>query len=77
MALVKKVTQHGNSAGVIFDRAVLRQVGWEVGTEVEIRVDKGERVILTRHQYASDEAVKESADRMVKRHRKSLERLGR
>ena len=76
MALVKKVTKHGNSAGVIFDQPILRQVGWEVGTEVEIRVDK-QRVILIRHAYASDEDVNASADRMIKRHRKSLERLGR
>ncbi len=76
MALVKKVTRHGNSAGVIFDQPIMKQMGWEIGTEVEIRIEDG-RMILTRHEYASDADVRASANRMVHRHRKSLERLGK
>lgn len=76
MPLVKKITKHGNSAGVILDQPILKQVGWEIGTELEIRID-GHQMILTRHQYASDEDVKASAERMFKRHAKSLERLAK
>jgi antitoxin component of MazEF toxin-antitoxin module len=63
MALTKRLSRVGNSAGVTLDRPILRQVGWEIGTEIEFKV-KGDRLILR------------SARRMIKRHRKSLEKLG-
>lgn len=76
MPLVKKVMKHGNSSGVILDQPVLKQVGWENGTEVEVRVD-GESIVLTRHRYASDTDVAAAAGRMFARHRKSLEKLAK
>jgi antitoxin component of MazEF toxin-antitoxin module len=76
MALVKRFTRHGNSAGLIFDQPIMKQMGWDVGSEVEIRV-QDEKLILTSHRYADDNAVKEATKRMIKRHRKSLERLSR
>lgn len=76
MPLVKKVTRYGNSAGMIFDQPILKQMGWDVGTEVEIRV-QDDQMILTRHHYANNEEVQASTQRMVKQHRKSLERLSR
>ena len=47
MALVKTITKHGNSAGIILERTILRMLGWEVGAEVEIRVS-GDSIVLTR-----------------------------
>lgn len=38
--------KHGNSSGVILDQPVLKQVGWENGTEVEVRVE-GASIVLT------------------------------
>ena len=37
MALVKAITKHGNSAGIILQQTILKIIGWEVGTEVEIQ----------------------------------------
>ena len=48
MALVKAITKHGNSAGIILEQTILKMLGWEVGTEVEIRVS-GESLVLARH----------------------------
>ena len=76
MPLVKRVTRHGNSSGVILDQPILKQVGWEMGTEVELRVE-GETIILTRHRYAADSEFDAAADRVFKRHAKSLERLAK
>ena len=76
MPLVKKVTKHGNSSGVILDQPILTQVGWETGTEVEVRVE-GLTIILTRHRNASDLEFEAAADRVFKRHAKSLERLAK
>ncbi len=76
MPLVKKVTKHGNSSGVILDQPILKQVGWDTGTEVELRVE-GESIILTRHRHASDAEFGAAADRVFTRHGKSLERLAK
>ena len=77
MPLVKGIRKQGNSAGVILDPPILKQVGWEIGTEVEVHVLDGEKVLLTRHRYATDDEVTASADRMFNKHRKSLERLAK
>ena len=76
MPLVKKVTRHGNSSGVILDQPILKQVGWDAGTEVELRVE-GESIILTRHRRASDAEFGTAADGVFTRHAKSLERLAK
>ncbi len=76
MPLTKRLSRVGNSAGLTFDQPILKQVGWDIGTEVEIRVD-GEQLVLTRHRHASPEDVSGSAQRMISRHAKSLDKLGR
>lgn len=76
MPLVKRVTRHGNSSGVILDQPILKQVGWDTGTEVELRVE-GETIVLTRHRHAADAEFDAAADRVFKRHAKSLERLAK
>jgi antitoxin component of MazEF toxin-antitoxin module len=74
MALVKRVTRVGNSAGLTIDQAVMKQMGWEIGTEVEFRVD-GEQLILSPHRYATDEEAEAAGDRVVREHGKLLKRL--
>ena len=76
MALTKRLSRVGNSAGLTFDQPILKQVGWEIGTEVEIKV-KGEQLILTPRRFASPIEVAQSAARMAAKHRKSLDKLGR
>jgi antitoxin component of MazEF toxin-antitoxin module len=76
MALTKRLSRVGNSAGLTFDQPILKQVGWEIGTTVEIKVD-GEQLILKPHRFAEPEEVRESAKRMIARHGKSLDKLGR
>lgn len=65
MPLVKKVTRHGNSSGVILDESILQQVGSEPGTEVKVEGDADAREFDA------------AADRVFKRHAKSLERLAK
>ena len=48
MPLVKPITKHGNSAGIILEQTILKLLGWEVGTEVEIQVTD-DSIVLTRH----------------------------
>lgn len=54
MALIKRVRPVGNAAGVIFDRPVLKQAGWDVGTEVRLEVREG-RIVLTRYTAPHEE----------------------
>ena len=75
MPLVKRVSRQGNSKSVILDQPVLRQVGWDEGTEVEVRV-KGEAIILTRH-YATDEEARIAGEQVIRKRRKMLERLSK
>jgi antitoxin component of MazEF toxin-antitoxin module len=51
MPLVKPITKHGNSAGIILEQTILKLVGWDVGTEVEIQVNESS-IVLKRHQPA-------------------------
>jgi antitoxin component of MazEF toxin-antitoxin module len=76
MALVKRLSPVGNSAGLTFDKPILKQVGWERGDDIEVQVE-GETIILRRHKFAPREEVAASAKRMIARHGKSLDKLGR
>ena len=48
MPLVKPITKHGNSAGIILEQTILKLVGWDVRTEVEIHVTN-DSIVLKRH----------------------------
>ena len=48
MPLVKPITKHGNSAGIILEQSILKLVGWDVRTEVEIHVTD-DSIVLKRH----------------------------
>jgi antitoxin component of MazEF toxin-antitoxin module len=50
MPLTKRLGPVGNSMGLTFDKPILRQVGWEEGTSVDLRVE-GQSIILTRHRH--------------------------
>lgn len=76
MALIKKVTRVGNSAGVTIDQAVMNLVGWEIGTEVEFRIE-GEQIILSPHRFATDAEAKAAGEKVVKQRRALLERLAK
>ncbi|HEV3057062.1 MAG TPA: AbrB/MazE/SpoVT family DNA-binding domain-containing protein [Vicinamibacterales bacterium] len=74
MALVKRVTRVGNSAGLTIDQAVMKQLGWEIGTEVEL-TPHGEQLILTPHRVAKDDEARAAGERVVQTRRKLLENL--
>jgi antitoxin component of MazEF toxin-antitoxin module len=76
VALIKRLTPVGNSKGFVVDQPILNILGWDSSTEVEFQV-KGEQLILTPHRYAEPGEVAESAKRMIARHGKSLDKLGR
>ena len=62
MPLIKPITKHGNSAGIILEQAVLKMVDWAVGTKVEIQVTN-DSIVLKRHPTDS----RRSTDRSSKK----------
>lgn len=76
MALTKRLSPVGNSLGLTFDKPILRLVGWDAGTEVEIEV-RGDQIILSPHRYATNEEAREAGKRVVQDRREMLERLAK
>jgi len=76
LALVKQLVRVGNSTGVILDQAVLRQVGLEHGSEVEVRVER-DRIVLTPRRYASAERFDAAKGRVFSAHKRTMERLAK
>lgn len=77
MALIKRVTRVGNSAGLTIDQAVMKQLGWEIDTtEVEFTVN-GEQLILSPHRNANDDEARAAGERVIGSRRKLLERLAK
>lgn len=76
MALTKRLSPVGNSLGLTFDKPILKLVGWDAGTEVEIEV-RGEQLILSPHRYATDEEARAAGNRVVDNRRSLLERLAK
>jgi len=78
VAVVKKVVAIGNSAGVIVYQAILKQVDWKVGTEVNVRV-AGHRIVLSPHiaRYATDEEADAAFKYVVRTRRNLLKRLAK
>jgi antitoxin component of MazEF toxin-antitoxin module len=76
MSVIKKLTRLGGSKAVVLPQAFLQQLEVTETDEVELTMtDRG--VLITAHRYATKDESDASRRRMVARHRKSLERLGR
>lgn len=77
MPPVKQIVRIGEFQGVILDKSLLEMANLDVGQEVELTVE-GQRIVITpRPIYASDEEVREAAERTFKKHERSLRRLAR
>jgi antitoxin component of MazEF toxin-antitoxin module len=76
MSVVKKLTRLGGSKAVVLPQAFLQQLNVPDTDEVELTlIDQG--VLITPHRYAMSDEADASRKRMVAKHRRSLERLGR
>ena len=74
MALTKRISRVGNSAGVTFDQPILKQLGWQLGTSVQFKV-KGSQLILSPSRTATDEEATEAGKKVVNERRELIERL--
>jgi antitoxin component of MazEF toxin-antitoxin module len=76
MAVIKRLTRLGDSRAVVLPKAFLDQLDLSEHGEVELTLEK-DRIIVAPHRYATTAEVKESAKRMMGKHRKALARLAK
>ena len=76
--LVRKLSQIGNSKGLILPQTVLEMLNWDTDSEVELKIE-GRKLIVTpcRRRYATDEEAKAVADKVFTRHRRLMEKLSK
>ena len=77
-ALVRKLTQIGNSKGIILPQTVLEMLNWDSDGEFELKIE-GKKLIVSpcRQRYATDGEVKAIADKVFTKHRRLMERLSK
>jgi antitoxin component of MazEF toxin-antitoxin module len=76
MAVIKKLTRLGDSRAVVLPKPFLDQLDLGEHGEVELTLEQ-DRIVIAPHRYATNDEFQVSARRMLKKHRKSLERLAR
>lgn len=76
MPLVKKLIRVGDSSGVLLDPEILRQVGVEPDSEVEISVER-KAIVIPSSRYANDADVRATSGKVIRNRRRLLERLSK
>ena len=76
MSMTKKLIQHGNSAAVVLDKALLDVLNVHMDTPLEVTTD-GRNIIISPQQTPSAEAsLLESLERINRKHGSVLKKLG-
>jgi len=74
--MTKKLIQHGNSAAVVLDKALLDVLKVHMDTPLEVTTD-GKNIIISPQQAPSAEAsLLESLERINRKHGSVLKKLG-
>jgi antitoxin component of MazEF toxin-antitoxin module len=77
-ALVRKLSQIGNSRGLILPQTVLEMLTWDADAEVELKIE-GKKLVISQinRRYATDAETKAIADKVFKKHRRLMEKLSK
>ena len=74
MPTIKRLTNLGNSRGVILDKALLDQL--DIGPEGEVEITlQGQAIMIRPHRYASDAQALAAGRRVIQRRRRALKAL--
>jgi antitoxin component of MazEF toxin-antitoxin module len=76
--LVRKLSQIGNSKGIILPQTVLEMLNWDLDAEIELKIE-GKKLIVSpcRRRYATEEEAKAVADRVFTKHRQLMAKLSK
>lgn len=76
VAVIKRLTRLGDSRAVVLPKPFLDQLDLGEHGEVELTLEQ-DRIVISPHRYATPDEFKASANRIIKKHRKALERLAK
>ena len=77
-ALIRKLSQIGNSKGLILPQTVLEMLTWDTDAEVELKIE-GKKLVISpvNRRHATTEEAKVVADKVFTKHRRLMETLSR
>ena len=77
-SLVRKLSQIGNSRGIILPQTVLEMLNWDSDSEVELKIE-GRKLIVTRcrRRQATEDETKAVADKVFAKHARLMEKLSK
>ena len=76
--IVRKLTQIGNSKGIIVPQTLLEMLEWNTEAEVELRIE-GKKLIVSpsNRRHATPADAKAVADKVFRKHRRLMEKLSK
>ena len=77
-AIVRKLSQIGNSKGIILPQTLLEMLDWDTDAEIELKIE-GKKLIVSSHprRYATGEEGKAVADKVFTKHRRLMGKLSK
>ena len=78
MAVLRKLTQIGNSKGIILPQTILEMLEWDPEGDVELKVE-GKKLVMTpaRRRYATNDEAQAVANKVFTKHRRLMEKLSK
>ena len=73
--MIKHLTQHGNSAALIIDKPILDLLKIDFDTGLELYTDGRNLIVSPVHDAAREKKFKEALSYVMKRYRKTLQKL--
>ena len=77
MALTKRLTQFGNSYGVVIDKPILELLHITKDTELDVSTDDGRRIIIQPKPTSRKERLASAHRRTVKHHDATFRKLAK
>ena len=75
--MVKKLTQHGNSAALLIDKAILELLHIHMDTPLELVTDGKSLIISPLHEKDRDKRFRSALELVNKRHARTLKNLAK
>lgn len=75
--MVKHLTQHGNSAALVIDKAVLELLHITMKTPLEMSTDGKNLIVSPLHSASQEKRFRSALEAVNRRHRNTLKELAR
>ncbi len=75
--MTKKLIQHGNSAALVLDKAILDLLNVKIDTPLEVTTDGKNIIISPQNKIESESMILASLEKINQKHSKVLRKLAR